>query len=298
MTDALMKWKFGHLPREYLDSERFALDLEEDVSHRVNRFHNCLVPWIRRAASISNFRVIEVGSGGGAATAALAPYVKHIHCYEIEENPKKVARARLDFWGHDNVTFEQGLFSRDAALLQTQKNFDAVFLIAVLEHTHFHEFREILLAAYDAVKPGGLIVVAETPNRLHFKDAHTSFLPFFQWLPPEIAREYYSRSPREHFVQHIGDSVRKHGANSSQVTENFARWGRGVSYHDFEIVLGERVHDQIVLDGWEEEIVPLLPSPEDDKIILSWFSHLNVKASRAFALSWMYFVIKKPTEPF
>jgi SAM-dependent methyltransferase len=237
--------------------------------------------------------VIEVGSGGGASTCAFAPYVHHIHCFELEEHPKNVARARLGYFGYDNVTFENGLFDRSSSIYSHDQAFDMVLLIAVLEHVHFRELREILLAAIDLLKPGGLIVIGETPNRLAFRDTHTSRINFFCALPPEIQSEYFRFSPREHFVNDVGAIVRQYGAASPQTRERLTRWGCGVSYHDFELVLGTDVHNKIVLDGWEEEITPLLQHKEDDDVLLDIFQKVGTSVNRAFARGWMYFAIKK-----
>ncbi len=294
MKAVLMRWKFSLLPENYLTSKQYPIDVIEETYHRVNRFHSYLVPWVRRAFDLKGARVIEVGSGTGSSTLAFAPYVDHIHCFELEENPIAVAKERLRFWGIENISFETGLFDRSAPLLAGDRQFDIVLLIAVLEHVHFHEFREILETAMKALRPGGVIVIGETPNRLSFHDSHSSQIDFFQWLPPEIKQEYYRFSPRAHFAHDIGDTIREHGANSLALQERLVRWGRGVSFHDFELVLSPKVHDMIVLDGWEDEILPMAPVSDDDEVILDIFRRAHVKANKAFARSWMYLVIRKP----
>jgi 2-polyprenyl-3-methyl-5-hydroxy-6-metoxy-1,4-benzoquinol methylase len=294
MHRILMRWKYVDMPEEFLASEQFPIDLAEHTYHRVDRFSRCLVPWIKPVISLNGARVIEVGSGTGSSTLAFAPHVGHIHCFELEENPTKIARERLGFWGLDNVTFEPGLFGPGCDLLVSHPAFDVVLLIAVLEHVHFHEFKAIVGSAFNALRPGGIIVIAETPNRLSFHDSHSSFIDFFQWLPPEVKAEYYQHSPREHFVYDVGSCIRAHGADSPELGEKFARWGRGVSFHDFEIVLGRDVHNMIALDGWEEEIKPLAPVKDDDEVLLDIFKRTGTKANKAFARSWLYMVVRKP----
>jgi hypothetical protein len=73
--------------------------------------------------------------------------------------------------------------------------------------------------------------VVETPNRLWCIDNHTSLLPFFMWLPDDLALAYAGRSPREAIREKFA------GAGEEQMLE-FLRQGRGVSYHEFELALG------------------------------------------------------------
>ena len=63
---------------------------------------------------------------------------------------------------------------------------DLVLLYALLEHQTLDERIETLRLAERIVRPGGAIVVTETPNRLTYVDRHTSQLPFFHLLPIEL----------------------------------------------------------------------------------------------------------------
>ncbi len=77
---------------------------------------------------------------------------------------------------------------------------------------------------------GGLFVIIETPNRLWYFDGHTSLLPFFHWLPDELAFKYSRFSKRENFRE----LYREYNASSK---EHFLRQGRGVSFHEIDIAL-------------------------------------------------------------
>lgn len=292
MHSVLMEHKFAGLPSEYLKSPQFASDLTEEQFRRVDRFHACLVPWVQRVFDLAGARVAEIGSGTGSSTLAFAPYVGSIDCFEIDEKAAVIAKARLGFWSIDNVDFKPGLFERGSARVADE--YDAVLLVAVLEHLYFTEFKEIISLAFERLRPGGIIVVAETPNRLSITDFHTSWINFYQWLPPEIAQEYYRFSPRPLFVHDMSDAIRKRGTLSAEATERIVRWGRGVSYHDFELALGPQMHDMIALDGWEDEVRPLAPVFKDDEILPEIFRRWEIRASRAFARSWLYFVLRKP----
>src|SRR5439155_7437846 len=102
---------------------------------------------------------------------------------------------------------------------------------ASLEHMTHHERPQTLRSAWAMLKPGTLLCVADTPNRLWYYDDHTALTNFFHWLPDEIAMEYAARVPRPDFN-------RAFLPPEPPSAEKLARWGRGVSYHDFELAIG------------------------------------------------------------
>jgi S-adenosylmethionine-dependent methyltransferase len=90
---------------------------------------------------------------------------------------------------------------------------------------------------WNMLPAGGLWAVIDTPNRLWHFDSHTSLLPFFHWLPDELAFRYSRFSDRPRF----NDLYRQPSAESLL---HFLRRGRGVSFHELEVALGS-------LDRWE-----------------------------------------------
>lgn len=282
---------FTGLEAEYLASDQFRHDVAEHVHRRTTRFHDCLVPWISSVFDLSAATVLEIGSGTGSSTLAIAPYVKHIHCYEIDDKSTRAAKERMKFWGVGNVNFEEQLFNPQARFVLDGPKADAILFIAVLEHMTYDELETALRTAYKTLRPGGIILVAETPNRLSVFDYHSSWMPFYQWLPPAVRERYYDRSSRPHFVYDVG-TVRAN--NLFRTEERLTRWGNGVSYHDFELALGNEVHNWIVADGWEENVRPLAPVFKDDELLLDIFQKWEVKAHKAFARSWLYLILRKP----
>ena len=294
MLEALMKDKFAHVTEAYKADPNFQSDITEEQYRRVERFHDCLVPWVSRAIDLEGKTVVEVGSGTGSSTLAFAPYVKNIHCFEISPPATRIAKTRLAHFGCNNVVFEDDLFNADSRYVKEGGKADIVLLVAVLEHVHFHEFKDILRAAYECLNPGGVILIAETPNRLSFKDYHTSWMLFYQWLPREVAVEYGAYSPRQLFRDSNEEFVKTNGSEiTEERVEHLVRWGQGVSYHDFEIALGSDIHNKIVLNGWEEEVRPLAPVFDDDHVLVGIFDHLKIQTNRAFTRSWLYFCIQK-----
>ena len=72
--------------------------------------------------------------------------------------------------------------------------------------------------------------IIETPNRLWYSDEHTSLLPFFNWLPDNLAFNYSRFSPRANFNNLYRDST-------DEANMDFLRRGRGISYHEFELTM-------------------------------------------------------------
>jgi hypothetical protein len=83
------------------------------------------------------------------------------------------------------------------------------------------------------LKAGGFLVICETPNRLWWYDSHTSRLPFFNWLPDDLAIEYSARSSRPEFRELHDRPI------DDQTRLVLSRWGRGASYHEMELCIPE-----------------------------------------------------------
>jgi S-adenosylmethionine-dependent methyltransferase len=70
----------------------------------------------------------------------------------------------------------------------------------------------------------------ETPNRLWYLDSHTSYLPYFGWLPDELALQYSRFSPR--------DTIRRLPSEPAERgLRDLRRSGRGVSFHEFDLAI-------------------------------------------------------------
>ena len=94
------------------------------------------------------------------------------------------------------------------------------------------------------LSPGAFLSVCDTPNRLWFHDGHTAFQNFYHGLPDDVAIDYAARTPRSGFNADFAN-----GGGDDSVTR-LARWGRGVSYHDFEIALDVSISDLAVDGEW------------------------------------------------
>lgn len=94
-------------------------------------------------------------------------------------------------------------------------------------------------ATWSGLQPGALWCSIETPNRLWFFDEHTSFLPFYNWLPDELAFDYSRFSQREPFRRSYREA-------SPEALTSFLRHGRGVSYHEFDLAMKDAAQLDVV----------------------------------------------------
>jgi SAM-dependent methyltransferase len=223
----------------------------------------CTIPWINQTYPLSGRTVLEYGCGNGAISCALGPVVDRLIGFDIDPAEVRYGAQRATQLGLSNVQLEhvpiERILDETAALTG---EVDVFLLYAVLEHMTAAERLQILDLAQRVARRDGIIVVSELPNRLIPYDGHTSQMPFFAQLPDEVALLYYGHSKREAFVTALDAAVR---AGDAQARNALARWGRGVSFHDFECVFGDLAnhvlasnYDQLLMavrDVTREELI-------------------------------------------
>lgn len=245
---------------------RFAVDLDRHSYMRHDAAITYIVPWVNQVLPLRDTSIVEIGCGTGSSTAAFARFARRVHGYDISPSSIAAARVRLDAHGvTDRVDLE---VLAPAELLPTVEQrhaaepVDIVLLFALLEHQTLDERIETLRVAERIVRPGGVIVVTETPNRLTYVDRHTSQLPFFHMLPIELQLLYADRSPRAGFADNIA-AHRARQPGDAALKELLIRWGQSVSFHDFEIALGD-VNDRVLSSGLHPNLMKLRPErPEE-----------------------------------
>jgi 2-polyprenyl-3-methyl-5-hydroxy-6-metoxy-1,4-benzoquinol methylase len=210
--------------------ENYKNDLNAHLLGRLENDRNMIIPWLDNAAPLQNKRILEIGCGTGSSTIALAEQGAFVTGIDIDEGALIVARERSEIYGM-NVEFKV-LNAQDIPGNFNSSSFDFIIFFACLEHMTTKERLSSLKCAWDLLPSGGYLVVVETPNRLWYFDGHTSLLPFFHWLPNELAFDYSKFSPRENFH----DMYNEYNETSK---EHFLRQGRGMSFHEFDIALGQ-----------------------------------------------------------
>jgi 2-polyprenyl-3-methyl-5-hydroxy-6-metoxy-1,4-benzoquinol methylase len=219
----------GYFDAAYLRTEAGRRDADEvHLRGRLEADRNNVVPWLDAARALAGARILEVGCGTGSSTAALAEQGARVIGVDIDARALEVARLRCELHGV-RAEFAH-LDASEAAERYRAESFDFIIFYASLEHMVHEERIAAIGKTWGMLPEGALWCVVECPNRLWYHDAHTSLLPFYMWLPDDLGFEYSRFSPRENF------SDRYREATPAARLE-WARRGRGVSYHELELAM-------------------------------------------------------------
>ncbi len=210
--------------------EAYKIDLNDHLINRLEHDRARIIPWLDAAGSLKGKKILEVGCGTGSSTIALAEQGAEVTGIDLDADALKVAEDRKKLYGLDiELKF---MNAAEIHKNYAKGSFDIIIFFATIEHM-IHEERMIALKeTWNLLNPGGLWVVLETPNRLWYFDGHTSGLPFFQWLPDDLAIKYSQYSPRKEF-----SSVYRKFDDEEML--HFLRRGRGLSYHEFDLCMGD-----------------------------------------------------------
>lgn len=269
-------------------------DICNNLFNRQKSFEKYLIPWIGVRIDLSKRDVVDIGCGTGSSAAAIARYAKSVTAYEIDKGPCQVAidRAKSLNLRNMQVVHVDPSETIDRVREKFPSGCEVVTLIAVLEHMTELERKDFLPEIWKCLKPGGVLVIAEVPNRLSYLDEHTAKLPFFHFLPTDVKVEYSNRSPRRIFSESIAQT-RIHPSNN--MNEVFSRWGIGLSYHDFEI--GFEVDDLntiLMADGYEHATIAWFPPSMEERILVNYFVEKPVLKPIGFCRNVLNIMFVKP----
>jgi 2-polyprenyl-3-methyl-5-hydroxy-6-metoxy-1,4-benzoquinol methylase len=273
--------------------EHFRNDLDRHSYMRHNAAMTYIVPWVNQALPLEGSSIVEIGCGTGSSTAAFAAFAAKVHGYDISSSSIAAAEVRLDVHGlSDRVDLvvsppDELLTSIEAR--HTAECVDIVLLYALLEHQTVDERIRTLRLAEKIVRPGGAIVITETPNRLTYFDRHTSLLPFFHLLPTDLQLLYADRSPRATFANNI-DFHRRREPGEAALRELLIRWGQSVSYHDFEVAIGD-VNDRIVASGHHPNLKKLRPERPEEKPLRDFLRSIDLAIHPGFTRYFLDLII-------
>ena len=228
MKDFLLEKIFTD--EEYLRTEHGKKNFLDHLSTRLGTFRKLTIPWLESIRPIKNSKILEIGCGTGSLTVPLCEQGAHVTAIGLDEQSMEINRKRLSVYG-----LSAEIVKLNAVDIKTRFNggFDFIIYAASMEHMTFTERIKTIKAAYEMLGDNQYMIIAETPNRLWHTDEHTTLGPFFHWLPDELAMNYAKFTSRKVFNQGFDK-------NNADDILRFARWGRGVSYHEFEVALGSR----------------------------------------------------------
>jgi 2-polyprenyl-3-methyl-5-hydroxy-6-metoxy-1,4-benzoquinol methylase len=215
---------------QYLRSPLGQIDLLNHLIRRLENFRRTAIPWLDEAKKLDGARILEIGCGTGSSTVALVEQGAHVTAVDISDSSIIVAKDRCKAYGLE-AKFVIANATEVCELLNNEV-FDFIIFWASLEHMTQEERIDSIKSTWQMLPLGGLWCLIETPNRLWYWDTHTSQLPFFMWLPDDLAKKYSAFSPREFF----------NASQEKRDMQDFLRSGRGVSFHEFQLALGAQIN--------------------------------------------------------
>lgn len=216
---------------------------------RYARARDFLVPWVERTVPIAGRTVLEYGCGHGPVSCAFAERAGRVIGVDIDAALVEEGRRRVaDHGVGDRVELERHPVEEILDAVRARPGEVDVFLLyAVLEHLTLDERLAVLELAREVTREDGAIVVCETPNRLIPFDHHTTRVPFMTMLPYELAWRYRDRSDREDFLDAMASAAAR---GEEEAREAWVRWGRGVSFHEFELVFGD-LREHVIASSYD-----------------------------------------------
>jgi len=219
----------GWRAKDSVSPRSYAWDLNNHVIDRMRQGRQQVVPWLNATEPVNGASVLEIGCGTGSFTVALAEQGASVTAVDLDAGSLEVARCRCELY---RVKVDFRLANAIHALEKSEVGrYQLIILFGCLEHMTHLERIACLRLAWGILPRNGTMAIVETPNRLWYFDSHTSLLPFYHWLPDDLAFEYSRFSSREGFNDLYRD-------NTAKDLEHFLRRGRGASFHEFEVAIG------------------------------------------------------------
>jgi S-adenosylmethionine-dependent methyltransferase len=229
IKDCLLENYFiGWRSVEEYSKDTFIHELEDHLFRRLESDRKRIIPWLNDSMSLSGISILEIGCGTGSSTVALAEQGANVVAIDIDEGAIRVAKKRCSTY---KVKAELSILNAtDINNIYSGQRFDLIIFFASLEHMTIHERICAIKSAWDLLDKNGMLAIVETPNRLWYFDEHTSMLPFYHWLPDDLALLYSCKSESENFKNLYNNTT-------AENIENFLRRGRGMSFHEIELAI-------------------------------------------------------------
>lgn len=129
-------------------------------------------------------RVVDYGCGTGSSALPMVEMGAEVVGFDIDLAAIRIARQRLeDAVGGERSTYEfrAGTSARAAGL--SRGGADLVYLNAVIERVPKRDRPAVLADVVRLVRPGGHVVIAQSPNRFWPRDVYLSGLWLVPWTP-------------------------------------------------------------------------------------------------------------------
>ena len=223
----------GQTAKLWADEDWFIYQYMGQLTIRLSQAVENFIPWVENTISLKGKRIVEIGCGTGTSTAALTRRGADVTAIDISADAICLNKIRLYALGlpkqnyihlKDDWLSGDEYFDWPSLRLSTV---DTVVAYALIEHLMPMERLILLRNLWSRLPIGAHLVVFETPNRLAPIDWHSTHLPFWNILPDDLAAQYANRFTRNDVPQALKCGDR----------ESMYRFGRGVSFHEFELAL-------------------------------------------------------------
>lgn len=172
-------------------------------------------------------KILDYGCGAGSSTLTLSrlfPKAAAIRGVDFVGPFLDIARARMAHYGVANVEFinvpSGGAFAADRG------EYDLVFLNAVYEHLLPLERPAVLATIWSALKPGGALILNQTPHRWFPIETHTSGLPLINYLPAAAAHRAVRRFSKRQIRSYSWEQLLRAGVRGATVREIMGHIGK------------------------------------------------------------------------
>lgn len=267
------------------NNKKFDKDFSSQLYKRLDIDRRRIVPWIDNVVTLKNKRILEIGCGTGSSTLALAEQGAMVTAIDVDEDSLLVAKDRSKAYGvkADFIILNANEISKSF----NSDSFDIIIFFACLEHMTIEERLTSLKDSWEMLLKDGLLIIAETPNRLWYADAHTSELPFFNWLPDELAFYYSKFSLRDNYRELYREF-------DAQSLLHFIRRGRGMSFHELEIAIGTIKNLNVIssLSSFEG-IKYKLKQSKNKRKYKSFLMNIYPNVHQGFFDETLYLIIRK-----
>jgi SAM-dependent methyltransferase len=265
-----------------------------DTDGRHDAAAGSLIPWIEQTFSLAGKTVLEYGCGMGFVSRAFAARAARHIGFDIDPAAVGLARDVLAHAGLANTELHVAPPQTIAGEVERFAGEVDVFLLyAVVEHLTVPERLDVLSLARRVVRRDGVIVVCEAPNRLIDFDHHTAQMPYFSQLPDDLAMLYARRSERVDFTGAMAQAASRGDAVER---EALARWGRGVSYHEFELAFGD-LRRHVVASNYDPLLMGVRPVQPDEQRLARGLAESRPDLPPVFGRYWLDLILSPVAIP-
>ncbi len=191
---------------------------EEDAAYVRKCLENDLFAYLN-PEDFKGKRILDFGCGSGASTAILARMFPDAEIVGVElfEPLLSIARKRIEHYNFSNARLYQ---SPDGTNLpENIGQFDFVIMSAVYEHLLPTERKILMPKIWSAIRDGGYLFLNQTPNRFFPIEAHTTRLPFINYLPDHLTRLAAVKFSRRVNPNESWESLLRQGIRGGSVKE-------------------------------------------------------------------------------